>query len=111
PWWRRLEFKFQFVRFPAIPARGGVDSDIVPNDVQNDIAKIGVAVVAVRMPAARTQIHLHVAGTRRVVADSNDRAAKVRSAFGAGEAGMENADGPLVGSHELIAAQALVLPD
>ncbi len=64
-----------------------------------------------RMPAARSQIHLHIAGTRRSVPDLNDRAAEIRSAFGAGETGMENADGLLIGGPELFAAQALVLPD
>ena len=67
--------------------------------------------MAMRMPAARAQIHFHVAGTRRVVADLNDRVAKVRSAFGAGETGMEHADGLFVGGPELVTAQALVLPD
>jgi len=67
--------------------------------------------MAVRVPAARAQIHFHIAGTRCVVADLNHRATKVRSAFGTGEAGMENTDGLFIGGHEPVAAQALVLPD
>ena len=49
--------------------------------------------MAVRVPAAGAQINLHVAGTRRVIADLNDRAAKIRPAFDADETGMQNADG------------------
>ena len=67
--------------------------------------------MAVCMPAARAQIHLHVAGTRRIVADLNDRPAEIRPALSAGKTRVKNADGPLVGGQELFAAQALMLPD
>ena len=91
--------------------RSGGWRSVFPDDVQHDILESRIAVVAVRVPAAGAQINFHVAGARRVVADLNDRAAKIRPAFGAGEAGMKNADGLSVGGFELVAAQALMLPD
>jgi len=79
--------------------------------MQNDILKIRIAVMAVRAPAARAQIHFHVPGTRRVVTDLNNRAAKVRSAFGAGETGVQHAHARAPGGLELVAPEALMLPD
>ena len=88
-----------------------MNSNIVPNDVQNDILEIGVAVVTMRMPAARTQINFHVTGTRRIVADLNDDALKIRPAFGAGKTGVKNTDGFPIRSFEPVTAQALMLPN
>ena len=67
--------------------------------------------MAVGAPAAGAQINFHVAGARRVIADLNDRAAKIRPAFDADEAGMKNADGFSVGGLEPVAPQPLVPPD
>ena len=49
--------------------------------------------MAVRVPAVAAQINFHVAGARRFAADLDDRAAKIRPALGAGETGMQHADG------------------
>ena len=79
--------------------------------MQQDILKRGVAVVTVGAPAAGAQVNFHIAGTRRGVADLNDRAAKIRPAFDADKTGMQNADGSAIGGLELVALQPLVAPD
>ena len=83
----------------------------VPNDVKQDIFKCRVAVVTVGAPAAGAQVNFHIAGTRRGVANLNDRAAKIRSALNADKTGMQNPDGFSVGSLEPVALQPLVAPD
>ena len=79
--------------------------------MQDDVAEGGVAVMAVRVPAAGAQVHLHVAGPWRLVADLHDRAAEIRAALHAAETGMKNTDWLAVQALELFADQALVLPD
>ena len=64
-----------------------------------------------RVPAAGTNVHFHVTGTRWGVANLQDGAAEVRPAFGAGETGMENADSHSVSGLDLVTAQPLVQPD
>jgi hypothetical protein len=88
-----------------------VNSNVIPNDVQQDVLKRGVAVVTVGVPAAGAQVNLHIAGTRRGVTDLNDRAAKIRSAFNADKTGMQNPDGSAIGRLEPVALQPLVAPD
>jgi hypothetical protein len=88
-----------------------VNSNVIPNDVQQDVLKRGIAVVAVGVPAAGAQVNFHVAGTRRGVADLNDRAAKIRPAFDADKTGVQNPDGSAIGGLELVALQPLVAPD
>ena len=97
---------------PAL--RDGSDqrlSRVLPNDVEQDVAKCGIAVVTVGAPAADAQVNFHVTGTRRGVADLNDRAAKIRPAFDADKAGMQNANGFSIGGLEAVASQPLVVPD
>jgi len=62
-------------------------------------------------PAAGAQVNLHVTGTRRGVADLNDRAAKIRPAFDTHKTGMQNANGLSISGPELVAAEALMAPD
>ena len=88
-----------------------MNSSLVPDDVENDIFEIWISVVAVRVPAAGAQINFHVAGARRVIADLQNGAAKIRPALGAGKAGMKNADDSPVGGFERVALEALMLPD
>ena len=88
-----------------------MNSNVVPNDVQQDIFELRVAVVTMGVPAARPQIHLHIAGTRRGVADLNDRAAKIRPAFDTHKTGVQNADGSAIGRLKPVALQPLVAPD
>ena len=88
-----------------------MNSNVVPNDVQQDIFKIRVAVVTVGAPAAGAQVNLHVTGTRRGVADLNDRAAKIRPAFDTHKTGMQNANGLSISGPEPVALQPLVAPD
>jgi hypothetical protein len=67
--------------------------------------------VTVRVPAIDPKVNFHVAGARRVVADLQNCAAKIRSAFDAGKAGMKNANDFSFGGFELVATQALMLPN
>jgi hypothetical protein len=79
--------------------------------MKQDIFKIRVTVVTVGAPAADAQVNLHVTGTRRGVADLNDRAAKIRPAFDADKARMQNANGFSIGGLKPVALQSLVVPD
>ena len=88
-----------------------MNSNVIPNDVQQDVLKRGIAVVTVGAPAGGAQVNLHVAGTWRGVADLNDRAAKIRPAFDADKTGMQNPDGFAVGGLKPVALQPLVAPD
>jgi hypothetical protein len=88
-----------------------VNSNIIPNDMQQDILKIRIAVVTVGVPAGSAQVNFHVAGTRRGAADLNDRAAKIRPAFDADKSGMQNADGSAIGRLEPVTLQPLMAPD
>ena len=83
----------------------------LPNHMQDDVLEGGVAIMAVGAPAAGTEVHLHVAGPGRPVADLHDRAAKIRPALDAAETGMKDSDRLTVQGLELLAEQALVLPD
>src|SRR5690606_8676217 len=83
----------------------------VPNHMQNDILKRRIAVVAVSAPAAAAQVHLDVARTRRVLAHLHQGVAKIRSAFKICKTGMKHTDGSTVQSFQLLALEALMLPD
>ena len=63
-----------------------------PNNMKQNILEIFIFVVAVRAPAACTQINFHVAGARTFISDLQNCVAKIRAAFEAGESGMKNAD-------------------
>ena len=80
-----------------------MNSNVVPNDVEQDVLKRGIAIVTVGTPAGGAQVNFHVAGTRRGAADLNDRAAKIRTALDARKAGMQNAHGLSVGRPEPVA--------
>lgn len=71
----------------------------------------GITIMAVRAPAAGTEVHLHVAGSWRSVADLHDSTAKVGTAFNTAETGMKDSDRFTVQGLELLAEQALVLPN
>ena len=83
----------------------------LPNDVQDDIFEVHIAVVAVCAPAIGAQINFHVAGTRRTVANLNDCILKIRPAFGADKTGMKNTNGFSIRSFEPVTAQVLMLPN
>ena len=88
-----------------------MNSNVLPNDVQQDVLELRIAVVTVGAPAADAQVNLHVTGTRRGVANLNDRAAKIRPAFDADKTGMQNPDESAIGRLEAVALQPLVAPD
>ncbi len=82
-----------------------------PDDVQNDVLEMFVPVMAMRPPAAGTQVNFHVTRTRRFVTDLQNGAGEIRPAFDADKSGMKDADGSSIGGFELVAAETLVLPD
>ena len=67
--------------------------------------------MSMRAPTARPQIHLDVACPRAVIANLYNRSSKIRTAFHTSKTGMKNSDGLAVQGLELLAQQALVLPD
>ena len=90
------------------PARRAVS---LPDHVQDDIAERRIAIMAVRDPAAGMDVHFHVPRPRRFAAELNDGAPKIRSAFPAHESRMKHPQGFAVQGCEMIAVEALVLPD
>ncbi len=66
--------------------------------------------MAVRVPAVRAQVHLHVSRPGRLVPDLHHRPPKIRPSLDAAKAGMKHANRLAVQSLELIAQQPLVLP-
>jgi hypothetical protein len=83
----------------------------LPDDVQQDVFKSGVAVMAVTAPAAGLQVHLDIALSRRFVTELQNRSAEIRPAFQIMEAGMKNPDRLTVQGFQLIAQNTLVLPN
>ena len=79
--------------------------------MQLDVFESGIFIVAMHMPAGGTQVNFHVADERRFVAQLQHRAAKIRPAFDADKTGMKYADASAVTGFELVAPEALVLPD
>jgi hypothetical protein len=79
--------------------------------MQQNIFKIRVPVMPVGPPAIRAQIHFHVSGAGRVIANLQDRAAEIRPALQVGKARMKNPDARAPGRLQLVAPQPLVLPD
>ena len=88
-----------------------MNSNVVPNDVKQDVLEIRVAVVTVGVPTADAQVNFHITGTRRIVANLNDGAAKIRPAFDAGKTGMQNVNSFSIRSFEPVTAQALMPPN
>ena len=60
--------------------------------MEQNILKIGIAVVAVGAPAAGAQIHFNISGTGRIATDLQNSASKIRPTFHAGKTGMKNPD-------------------
>jgi len=83
----------------------------VPHDVQDDILKCGIAIMSVRAPAAGAEVHFHVAGAHGIVADLHHGTTKIRSTFDAAKTRMKQAHALTVQRRQLLATQALVLPD
>jgi hypothetical protein len=79
--------------------------------MEQDVFEIQIAIVTVGTPATSAQIHFHVAGAWCVVANLQNRPAKIRPAFKISEAGMKNADASPVCRFQLASPQPLMLPD
>jgi hypothetical protein len=82
-----------------------------PDDVEDDVLKILIFVVAMFAPAGGTQINFHVAGTRRHVVNLQNRVAKIRPAFDADKSRIKHADNLSIGGFKLVAPRPLMLPD
>jgi hypothetical protein len=65
----------------------------------------------VRVPAAGSNVHFHIPAKGRIAAHLHDGVTEIRSALDAAKTRMKNAQGLTVQGLELVAPQALVLPD
>ncbi len=83
----------------------------VPNDVQDDILKGGIAVMAVRAPTAGTEVDFNVAGACGFGADSHHGTVEIRASFIIFETRMKNSNRMTVQRDELVAQDTLLLPD
>jgi hypothetical protein len=88
-----------------------MDTGVLPDNVKQDVAEIGVAMVAVGAPAAGAQIHFNVSGAWGIGADLQDRAAKIWSAFEVGKTRVKHAHRLSGKRPEFGAPQPLVLPN
>lgn len=68
----------------------GISRSIIPDDVKENVAKIGISIVAVGAPAAGAQIHFNVSGAWGLGSDLQDCPAKIRAAFEVGKTGVKN---------------------
>src|SRR5687767_14625762 len=82
-----------------------------PQDMQYYLLVGGVGFVTVATPAAGLQIDFYVADQRGRVADLNDGAAKIRARFLVPEPGMNDAQALAVDGFEVVAEEALVMPN
>lgn len=82
-----------------------------PDDVEDHALERDVAMMAVSLPAAGMNVHLHVPGTGWILAELDDGVVKIGSAFERGEARMKNPDRTTVQTPESIAEEALMLPN
>ena len=95
------------LHFPHVCAIAAV----FPNDVEQDLLKIWIAIVAVGAPAASAQVYFNVPGARGIRADLQHCPAKVRAAFQVGEARMKHAHAFAGNGFEFAALEPLMLPD
>jgi hypothetical protein len=79
--------------------------------MQDDIFERRVAVMTVRTPSTRTQVHLDIPTARRIRADFDYSAAKIGSALNTMKSRMQYPDGLTVQSLEIVSPQALMEPD
>ena len=66
-------------------------ADVEADHVEDDVLKGGVAVMAVRAPAAGGKVNLHIPAPGRRVADLHDRAPEIGAALDAAETRMKDA--------------------
>ncbi len=79
--------------------------------MQNNFLKRRILVVAMRPPTRIPQVHLDVSRDRRRRAELDDGGAKIRPALDAPKPRMKHAQGLTVQGAQLVAPQALLLPD
>ena len=79
--------------------------------MEQDVLEIWIAVMTMGAPPTGAQIHFHIAGTRRVAPDLQNRPAKIRTTFKIDETGMKNPDCFSIQRSQFVPPQPLVLPD
>src|SRR5262245_54744023 len=79
--------------------------------MQDDVLECRILVMPMRAPAIGAKVDLHVAGSRRPVANLNDGGAEIGSPFEIADPGMKDAEALPVQRLELRALKALMLPD
>ena len=79
--------------------------------MQKHVLEGGVLIVAMRAPSRITNINFDVARDGRGRAKPEHRIAKIRTAFDARKTRMKHAERLTVQGAQLVAAQALLLPD
>ena len=101
------------LRIPLVGRYSGrlAVADVIPDDVEPDVVKIWIAIVAVGAPVARAQVHFNISRAWGVGPDLQDGSAKIRSAFQVGEARMKHAHAFAGNGFEFASAKPLVLPD
>ena len=76
-----------------------------------DPAVGGVDVVLMAVPCGGVQVDLDIAGPGEMIPELDEGIAKVRACLVVPETGVKNSDGLAVQGQELIATDALVLPE
>ena len=79
--------------------------------MEPDIFEIWIPVMPVGFPAGQLQINFHITRHRRLGVELNDRVAKIWAGAVIPEAGMQHTHGAAVGEFQLLAQEALVMPD
>ena len=82
-----------------------------PNHMQNDIGKSRIAMVLMGLPILPFPINFNVTRSRLLLADLDDRAAKIRPGLMIPEPRMQHAQGPAIHRLQLIALEPLMVPD
>ena len=87
----------------SIGRRPGQGASILPNDVEDDIAKRGIGIVPVGAPPAGAQIDFNIALARGAFGELHDGTAEIGPALKIAKARMEYPHWLVVGGLELIA--------
>jgi hypothetical protein len=79
--------------------------------MQNNARKFRVVFVVVGLPILRDHVDLDVTGTRFFLAKLDNGAAEIRTGPAIPETGMKHTNGLSIDGAEIVAAEALVMPD
>jgi len=79
--------------------------------MQDDIPKSWIAIMPMRVPAARSQVHFHISRLCGLFSHLHNRCAKIRTPFQIEKPRVQNSNRLAIESLKLISQQPLVLPD